>query len=664
MKRYTPFFLVFTILCLAHKVNASTPICENLKEEEIIQPLKKSPFRWEVGDGVLEFATRFRVESFYGKGIQQFSQDPLDQVLIPAKHTIDFSMGYGLGKPSRGYEVIKLKTTIRTRGTWGAPESIASTGPAPLKLSDAVFGVHTHPVNRYILWMRELWMDVSLEGIFNKPNIYNHKFTMGFFPFELGRGISLGSAYATDPDILGYTPMVGIDQFAPGFKFSGNLVLPNYLSYDVYAAILRNRSDTFTNVNLATQGQEFDSVGESRICNPARGFGKIDYLVAGRIIWRPVDESNKKFHLEPYFLYDRQSEQRVEFIGDADSKLGTLGVALNSEYHGFIFDFECARNLGRQNVKGWDRNVVTIENRSGVITLVNSEVKAVSTQGSDIAGKKAVAVSSNQDIINNSPRGEPYNGQQIGETNLQNSVERFTNPYKNSYSGFMFVTDLGYRFAPNWRFAVEVGYATGDENPNRDIQGLGDSNKDGTYRGFISLQEVYQGSLVKSAFLLNGSAKVPRVSNFASLNLTDPTANLITRFNNIIYVGPSVEMKGMFFQMPWTVMPNVISYWQEFPLKIFDRVNGVSSSKNARQWLGIEANLFGDIMLVQDFKLFFVGAFFFPGSYYDDIKGKPITKEQKSAIDRIERNGFIGERVLFSDNHVAFFMNLGLEYRF
>jgi len=169
MKRYIPFFIVFTVLCIANNIIARVPICENLKEEEIIQPLKKSPFRWECGDGVLEFATRFRVETFFGKGIQQFSPDPLDQVLIPAKHTIDFSMGYGLGKPSRGYEVIKLKTTIRTRGTWCSPESIASTGPAPLKLSDAVFGVHTHPVNRFILWMRELWMDVSLEGIFNQP---------------------------------------------------------------------------------------------------------------------------------------------------------------------------------------------------------------------------------------------------------------------------------------------------------------------------------------------------------------------------------------------------------------------------------------------------------------------------------------------------------------
>ena len=73
------------------------PICENLKEEMIIQPLNKSPFKWEVGDGSIEFANCFRVEAFYGKGLQIFLPDTLDQILIPAKHTIDFAMSYGLG---------------------------------------------------------------------------------------------------------------------------------------------------------------------------------------------------------------------------------------------------------------------------------------------------------------------------------------------------------------------------------------------------------------------------------------------------------------------------------------------------------------------------------------------------------------------------------------
>ena len=68
------------------------------------------------------------------------------------------------------------------------------------------------------------------------------------------------------------------------------------------------------------------------------------------------------------------------------------------------------------------------------------------------------------------------------------SANRFSNPYQNSYCGTMFVTDIGYRFLPNFRFAVELGYATGGETRTAILATAGESNKDATYRGFISLQ--------------------------------------------------------------------------------------------------------------------------------------------------------------------------------
>ena len=111
-------------------------------------------------------------------------------------------------------------------------------------------------------------------------------------------------------------------------------------------------------------------------------------------------------------------------------------------------------------------------------------------------------------------------------------------------------------------------------------------------------------------------------------------------------------------------MPNIISYWQTFPLKIFDQATGTSGSRNARSWYGLELNTFADIMLAEDFKLFFVGAVFIPGSYYSDIAGKPITKAQQKAVQRLSKDGVPGDFVLFSGTSTAFFMNLGIEYRF
>ena len=669
MKRSAPLMFVFFAALLVGSVCAAEVGPDDIidvsvesvsVEPVVIQPSKpeKQAMRWQSGDSTLEVATRFRIESFFGRGLQDFQLSPLDETVIPAKHTIDFAISYALGKPTFDFDIFKIKSTIRTRGTWGAPDTIASTGPTALKDLDYLFDVHTHPINRFILWMRELWMEIAFPGLFNSSYSDAHTFTLGFFPFELGRGIALGSAYATDPDLLGYAPAVGVDQYAPGFKFTGRLACDE-LRYDVYAGLLRNKSDTFTNVNQETQGQEY-----GQRCHPQRGFGVIDYVIAGRLKWKPLDEKETKVYLEPYALYDRQAEQRIEFLGDASSKLGTIGLAFNSAHSGWSFDFEIAKNIGVQSVKGWDRNVISKENRNGVATFVNSQVTAIATVSPDVAGQKAVVIPANQTIINGSPQNEIFNSQQIGDSNLQNSKDRFSNPYKNKLTGFMFVTDLAYRFDKNLRFAVEFGYASGDQNPNRDINELGDSNKDGNFKGFISLQEVYSGSLIKSAFLLNGSGKVPRISNFGSSSVSDSTANTVSRFTNIMYVGPSIDIKGKLLDKAWTVMPNIISYWQTFPLKIFDQATGTSGSRNARSWYGLELNTFADIMLAEDFKLFFVGAVFIPGSYYSDIAGKPITKAQQKAVQRLSKDGVPGDFVLFSGTSTAFFMNLGIEYRF
>ena len=43
--------------------------------------------------------------------------------------------------------------------------------------------------------------------------------TFGAFPFELGRGIALGTAYAVDASDLGFYSENAIDQYAFGGKF-------------------------------------------------------------------------------------------------------------------------------------------------------------------------------------------------------------------------------------------------------------------------------------------------------------------------------------------------------------------------------------------------------------------------------------------------------------
>src|SRR5690606_34082709 len=207
-------------------------------------------------------------------------------------------------------------------------------------------------------------------------------------------------------------------------------------------------------------------------------------------------------------------EQTIEFSADATSKLGTIGWA--GEYYGDRFEigFDCAINLGYQQVKGWDRNEIETVNRQAQLVQrnaqVTTEVNGITERVPYVNGSEA------QNLINNAFRDESQNGQVIGEVDsvgyltappgeklvLKNSQQRFRNPYKNMYNGWMLVADASYSSKnKNFSVAATVGVASGDDNPNFD-------RRDGTYDGFISLQEIYSGKRVRSVFLFGGAGKV------------------------------------------------------------------------------------------------------------------------------------------------------------
>jgi len=627
-------------------------------EDAAPQPPKREPLKWVFGDNILESKLKFRVESYGGKNLTLLNDNNgnLDSIIIPAKHTIDWDTFYIYGLASHKYEIIRIKTTIRNRGTWGAPETIASTDDAVVNIGGVVTGKHSHTIHRHLIWIREMWLQATLADMLNICINPKHTFTLGFFPFQLGRGIALGDAYATDPDLLGYYSPNVVDQYAPGFKFSGELLPVDMLNYDLYVAILSNKSNTFNNVNAKILSQEFGH----RLC-PARGFGVLNWLFAWRFKWVPLQQKEATISFEPYFLYDNQREQRIEFAGDASSKLATAGLAMEATIGDVEFGFDFARNFGHQSVKGWDRNILIPEVRNGSVVVVNTDVTAIASIAPDVAGKRALFTPANQAIINNSIRAENLNGKPINGSNLQNSISRFNNPYQNKLTGFMFVGDAAYRFAKCFKAAIAFGLATGDINPNRDIDELGDSNKDGDYQGFIGVQEIYTGTRVRSAYLMSGQAKVPRVLSFPSvtLPLEERFPDTVSHFNNLILVGAS----GTVVAGRWTINPNILNYWEEHATRKFNRSTDISGSSFASTWLGVEVNTFAEVKLCNDMRCYAVAAVFFPGKFFSDIKCQPLTRAQQEFLEG-RRTGEPREFVLTVGNDIGLFANVGIEYRF
>lgn len=606
------------------------------------------------GDFDYSFLSVFKPESFFGNNITWLNNANRDDKSFFARHTLDMMLDVIYGMQTYGVKTGQFYFQLRNKGIWGKSETVASTTTTPIKLGESLVGPHQHSIPRHIFWMRQGWLQFTINEFASLPFQNIHVFTCGAFPFQLGRGIALGDAYAVGPEALGFYADSVVDQYAFGGKFAGEL-LPTVLTYDFYSAILSNNSSGLSDTSKKILGQEF-----GRLKKPERGFGKINFLLAARLNWNVFDDEFGRLMLEPYALYNHDPEQTIEFSADATSKLGTIGWA--GEYYGDRFEigFDCAINLGYQQVKGWDRNEIETVNRQAQLVQrnaqVTTEVNGITERVPYVNGSEA------QNIINNAFRDESQNGQVIGEVDsvgyltappgeklvLKNSQQRFRNPYKNMYNGWMLVADASYSSKnKNFSVAATVGVASGDDNPNFD-------RRDGTYDGFISLQEIYSGKRVRSVFLFGGAGKVKRfLSSPTPEKSPDPFARAISGFTNIVITGAAVSYKPSNWKKRFEINPNVISFWQEKPIG------------NARTYLGTEWGTFINYNVFKDMKLFVVTSVFFPGSHYADRKGIPVeTARQIRDSDDLDVTGFTQDRIAQLGDNVAYTFNMGLIYSF
>ena len=639
------------------------------------------------------FTTRFKPgDSLYAKNITLLNNCVPQDRFLRIRHTLDLNLTL-----KYGYEipVAKVKFSLRNRAVWGNPKVIPTTDAEP-KLIDFVGFRHKHFLPRHVSWLREAWLKISineLSGIAFDGK--RQTFTLGAFPFQLGRGIALGDAYAVGPDYVGFYSDTVVDQYAFGAKLTGHII-KNKLKYDIYGGILRN----FT-ASLSDTGEKIFAQEYRRRDHPERGFGIVNIVIAGRLRWKAFCSKTRGIlNLQPYFLVNTDKEQKIEFRGDATSKLGTIGLAVEYEQEKIEFGFDCAANLGHQCIKGWDRNIISIQNRNGKLYFTNSHVligidptsqaaKGVNTNPY-LVPQAAVTLSAGeinnvgskaQTIINNSPQTATQNGKFIGKVEgftdtigdipnpkpldpnlidaFFNKKDRFRDPYENQYEGVMIVVDAAVYFKErDLRIAGTIGFASGDADPNFE-------QKDGDYQGFIPLQELYAGKRVESAFYMGGQGRL-RLPLDTQTTEEKPNrlAARTSGFTNLAFVGAGVKWEPHEWKKFFSVNPNVLLYWQPFPSKKFDCKNSKFLISQARAYLGTEVNVFMDKELFENLKFYLIWSIFFPGGHFDDIKGKPFTKKQLKILDRKDRTGFAKDRIPTIGTDIALAFNVGFDYRF
>jgi len=613
---------------------------------------------YKSGDFEYSCSGTFKPEQFFGKNVSLLNNTLPEDKIWYARHTLDFVFDIAYGQETYGYQVAKAKFDIRDKAVWGNTLSIIPTTDTDIKLLNSVTGTHKHQIPRHLFWMREAWLDISLNEILGLGFSGEHRLRLGAFPFQLGRGISLGSAFAVGPGLLGFYNDSSVEQFAFGGKIGGELLRDNVLNYDFYVAILQNKSGSLSDTAANIRGQQF-----GRRESPQRGFGVINYIAATRLMWTPFNtDTFGKLTFEPYALYNSDPEQKIEFTADASSKLGTLGLACEFESDKASFGFDYALNVGRQRVRGLDRNHIELENRDGDVVEVNSHVRVDS-----VTGDKALftgSATTEQKAIDSAPQGEVFNGKLIADIHpglgeLFNANNRFRNPFKNIYKGWMFVIDGDiFLYKKDLKGALAAGIATGDDNPNEETI-------DGDFTGFIGLQEIYSGKRVRSAFLLGGAGKLKRPLATPTLNQsTSRFPSSLSGFTNLVFAGTALNWEPQDWEKGFKLNPNALIYWQDKPTKKFDITTQKDGKENASTFLGVETNVFLEYKVLKDMTFFLVASIFFPGQHYVDIKGKPLTSSQLKALNEFNNNNAQDAEVPNIGSDTAFTFNTGFTFKF
>jgi len=612
-------------------------------------------------DGDLEyiFSGMFKPEMFFVNNATLLNKTLTTDKFCYAQHTLDLRFNALYGQKTYGYTAAEASIDIRNKSVWGSPESIASTLDTDVRFLDATTGNHSHAIPRQIFWVRGIKLKFDIPTAVGLPMANRHELSLGLLPFSVGYGIALGEAYQVGPGDVGAFTYNVVNQYAPTVLLHGELV-QDVLEYDVCALTLNNKAVNLSETSAKILAQEF-----GRRTTPERGFGKINYVVAGRLLWYVFNtDALGSLQVQPYGLFNNDPEQRVQFLGDASSRLGTLGMSVEYIHDRAEFGFDYALNLGHQEVKGWDRNHVelAVDSATGFIKEINSQV--VDQNGNNVTYNVVSSTGKQiQSEINTTVQSQEQNGKQfgtVGATQLFNSANRFRNGYTNTYEGWMFVTDgLVWLYKKDLQLAATVGIASGDDNPNS-------QTKDGNYTGFIGLQELYSGKRVKSAFLLSGSGKVKR---FVYLSPQEKTFNryatTVSRFTNLILTGAGATWKPKNWAKEFSFNTNVLAYWQDKPSNKFDLATQKNLEELASTFLGTELNIFSHIYLLKDMKLYLIGSIFFPGTHFRDIKGQPATAEQARALAAAinTTTGVLTRAPNIGDN-TAYTLNIGIDFRF
>jgi hypothetical protein len=625
---------------------------------------KPATFRGDLDDQFSYFRSKIEFQCLVKQGLEKYG--------VPASEAgIKFSH-YGKWQMNSTY----VRSTTKHVTMLKSLDSVV-TGDA-----------HDHSSMVPLVFVEDAWFKLNF-GTFVRWLKNNPTFLkMGFFPYEVGRGFSLG----THEDVcLTYGGWQGdgwatvFPSMPPGILFHGKI------TDNIYWDFYYNKWKAFGEPVYI-----FESINRQKLtgCKPHRGVHKDRDTWVAKLTFKDFLEKYGKINTEPYFIYTNAPEQELELVSDAKSKLGTVGLYTDYTYKNFNINFEMAAQFGHQKVLAIDRNMIKLKQNkeTGHVCEVFSHVVSRDEVGGDVMVMNADAEDpdfgsrdllkivnapynraperNGQNVVNS--KGEDVavrGGQIINSNNFGNA--RFRKEYKLNYQGLLGVVDIAYTFDNiPLKIAAAAGYIGGDPYPyNEEI------NK--KYKGFIAQRAYSSGHHVK-AILMFERQELARPLNISFRNFY--AENNCCDYTNLQYIGASLTWNPLEKKQKLVINPNVVAFWEVGKLYKWDNVGkypggvgekerkiegyrnefdfkGWTSDQKASKFLGVETNILVNYKILKNCDAYFKGYVFFSGQLYKDLQGQP-----NSFTIREQVNGKIKFNSLGTDNPWGFYT--GFDYRF
>lgn len=572
-----------------------------------------------------------------------------------------------------------------------------------------------------LLFVEQAWFKLNFDTFTDLCKNNPTMLKVGYFPYIVGRGVTMGFHDDLAVDYLGWAGDGGFTRYPvmpPGVLF--HTQLNRNFAWDVYFNLWRETNASLSDTLLPARADRLND-------GPSRGTGKDRVTWATRFDYVNSDECFGDILAQPYFVYVDAPEQGIEFSADASSKLFTTGMMVDWSSKGWHVNVEAAGQFGRQHVHAIDRNVqqLGINRSDGTVAAQLSHV-FLDTPGSPVITNGGVNVAAREidtltippanfdvfepqnltDLIVDTPTNRNLSRQGLavlkadgkaatlpGPLNIVNSTEfgnaRFRNPYRLGYNGFMALADVSYDFeCQPLKVAGAAGYISGDQYPYNE-------ERSRSYDGFIPLRSRYRGLDVQN-FLIFDRLVIPRPLNIS--NRTLYAFNNIKDLSNLAFLGAGLTWFPLAERRRMAVTTDIMFLWEAASLHKWDKngthpdptieiqlkrlrnqtqspgpidpstgqpnynnnptlFKGWQSAQKASQMLGTEIDIKMIYRIIDHCDFLIRFSLFFPGQLYKDLDGQP-----NILLQRYDKQGILHYESLGSSAALAGVF--GLNYRF